>query len=556
AVIDRLVVDLLAALVSGENPRLQKLAVATSSSIEATKEYLIGEQLLRGGQYREAAAAYDRALAIDSTFALAYYRKSIAADWIDAPDIRTVADRAVEFGDRLSLRDQSLLKALQHRRRGRSDESEIAYRDHLHTYPDEIEALAQLGEIYFHENPRVGRSIMESRVPFEHLTELEEGNLIAQIHLARIDALEGELDKLSMRVELLNQKSPDSERAVEVNALHAYATRDTAKQIDIRQNLSTSPWFYTFYAAHGVARFVRDTHGAVDLLSARSGEAPLLDLLVPTLKVAQGKITEYHEFMQSRSLARNSNWDLVEAFILTSGVLAPDLRRLEYLREQIQTADPDEMKATSFVRAYDDVTRRFLEFEKDFMVGVLSVWLGEEQRAREILDELNGVAEFPGLGTIRDDAARTLKAELLWHAGNHEGALETLRQIKYHIPHAATVRVFTDGARSRFLRAELEYAIGDLETAKGFYEGLDESWSPLDMVYRAEVYERLGDIAEREGRIDDALRYYSHLLDQWRDCDPDLLPRREHIRERFQTLLDRSTREPSDIALPSRQQNR
>jgi serine/threonine protein kinase/tetratricopeptide (TPR) repeat protein len=550
-VIDDLVTDLLGGLMTGPGGRLQKLAVGTSSSIDATKEYLIGEQLLRAGQYREAAAAYDRAVAIDSTFALAYYRKSVAAEWIDAADIRAVADRAVQFADKLSQRDQNLLKALRYRRHGETDKSEKVLRDHLHTYPDEIEALSQLGEIYFHENPRMGRSTLESRIPFEHLVELEDGNLIAQIHLARLDAAEGKLDLLAQRAELLAARAPDSERAVEVEAIYAFATRDTARQTRVREKLSNSPWFYTFYTAHGVSRYARDVHGAAEILDGRPSNDPLLLFMVPELLIARGKLSEYRQFMQSPTLVRNPTWDVTEAFILTSGIINPEPRELMDLRERIRRADPQDVRSTGFVRPPDDITERFLQFEIDFNVGLLSVWLDDEREARDALARLEAADEFEGLGSIRNDAARSLEAEILYRAGDREGALVQLRQIEYQIPHSATVRPFTDGTRSRFLRSELEYAIGDVETARNFLLGLDQSWSPLDMFVRAPVYERLGQIAEDLGDTEEAIRQYTLLLNQWRDCDAELIPRREGIRERLHELLGRSTREPGELAVPA-----
>lgn len=65
---------------SDSTARFQRLATATSASLPAIKEYLQGERLIRGGQYREAADAYNRALVLDTAFVLAYYRKSLAAD--------------------------------------------------------------------------------------------------------------------------------------------------------------------------------------------------------------------------------------------------------------------------------------------------------------------------------------------------------------------------------------------------------------------------------------------------------------------------------------------
>lgn len=89
-----------------------------------------------------------------------------------------------------------------------------------------------------------------------------------------------------------------------------------------------------------------------------------------------------------------------------------------------------------------------------------------------------------------------------------------------------------DGTRSRFLQAELEFELGDAAMAKRLFRGFDESWSPWDGYHRALAFQRLGQIAEAEGRVDDALRYYGLLIDLWRDCDEDLVPLREEIRER------------------------
>ncbi|MEJ2207367.1 MAG: protein kinase, partial [Gemmatimonadota bacterium] len=192
-IVDGLVVDLLAGSMSGPTDRLQKLAVATSHSLEATKEYLRGEQLLRQGRYREAGAAYDLAVGLDPEFALAHYRKSLAADWTDAYDVRSSAERALELAEHLSPRDRNLLSALLLRRTGQNRRAEQAYRAHLHTYPDDVEALLQLGEVLFHANPRWGSDMREAREPFAKAVDLEPVNSNARIHLARLYALRGDL---------------------------------------------------------------------------------------------------------------------------------------------------------------------------------------------------------------------------------------------------------------------------------------------------------------------------------------------------------------------------
>jgi len=113
---------------------------------------------------------------------------------------------------------------------------------------------------------------------------------------------------------------------------------------------------------------------------------------------------------------------------------------------------------------------------------------------------------------------------------------ESLRDRLDRVPHAATVRPLPDGSRSRFLRAELELAVGDPAVARNYLIGLDDSWSFWDTYYRPHVYRRLAELAEREGRAEDARRWYARLIDTWRECDPELLGERAEVERRREAL--------------------
>lgn len=102
-----------------------------------------------------------------------------------------------------------------------------------------------------------------------------------------------------------------------------------------------------------------------------------------------------------------------------------------------------------------------------------------------------------------------------------------------------TYHALADGLRARLLRAELELAVGDAAAAKGLYVGFDESWSPWDTYQRPVVHQRLGAIAEAQGRLAEAITYYNRFIDQWRNCDPELLARRREIERRRDALLAR-----------------
>ncbi|NNF04410.1 MAG: protein kinase [Rhodothermales bacterium] len=544
--LDGVASTLLSGMLTGPSAEIQRTA-ASSSSLAAVKEYLKGEQAMREGRYREASEAYRRATEIDSTFALAYYRNSLVAEWIDAPDVRALADRAMEFSDQLPDRERSLLQALHLRRNGWPDQAERAYRAHLTRYLDDIEALVQLGEILFHEHPRKGRPIGPARSAFGRVVALEPGNLNARIHLARLEGVDGNFGGLVEHAEAFRMHGSSGERAVEVDAILAYATGDSSAQQKVLESIRSSPFYYTIYAVHGVIRYARDVYGAEEVLNARPTDDRLLLTFIPQIRVQQGRFAEVREYLRSSRDQRDPAWDQLEAFILTSGAVEADGERVETLLRRMETVDPEETRSASFFVPTDDITLDFMEFENRYFRALLLSRLGRNDEAEALLEEMRSVDELPGMGSLPEDVMAEIEAEIAFTTGRQEQALEHLRRIRYDVEHSSTIRMMVDGTRSRFLRAELEYAIGDRATALDFYRGLDESWSPFDSFYRGPVYLRLAEIAENDGRLDDAILNYTRLLHMWRDADPVLNDVRASARNRLDVLIQRRDSEPADI---------
>jgi tetratricopeptide (TPR) repeat protein len=528
--IDALVADLLTHSMSTPGDRLTRTAAMTSGSLEATKEYLRGERLLRAGRYRDAAGAYEAAVALDPTFALAHYRKSVAADWIDAPDARTAAETALKYAGDLPPRERSLLDGLSHRRSGRNREAEQTYRAILHRYPDDVDALIQLGEVLFHDNPRVGRSMSESTDTFARVLALEPTNSNARIHLARLHALHGDLDSLATTAERFAEESAESERALEVEALYAFSLDDDVLQANVVERLATKPAAHVFYAAHGLERFARSVGGAHAILEAAGSEFPLVLSVQAGLYLKQGRFREFETFLAGIPENDSACWDLYRAFVRTSGVVPPDAARMEDLLERLREADPEDILKTSWLPPNEDMTPVFAAFERDYHVAMLLIRLGRIAEARDVMRRMETVEPQPGLGSALGDALFGLQAEIELAAGNDGAALAAIRNVEFEIPHALSVRSFVDGSRARFLRAELERRVGEPQVAKAYYLGLDESWSWWDTPFRPRVYLGLADLAVSDGKTDEAMAYYDRLLELWADSDPVLHPERDEIR--------------------------
>jgi len=535
-VLDSLVVDLVSGTLTQGGDRLQRLATATSSSLPAVKEYLQGEQLYREGRYREAAEAYDRAVALDSTFALAFYRKSIVADWIDAYDVRSSAERALQLADRLPERERALLEALALRRNGDGAGAHRAFEALAQRYPSDLEVLAQYGETVFHEGPRYGQSLSAAIEPFRRVTDLEPRNLGAQLHLARLLALYDSVEVLREIADHFAAVAPESERAVEAEAMYAFLAGDSTRQAALREKLEGRDWFYRFYATHGAARFARDPFGAETLLDTSAPGDAYLEALEPGLYATRGELGKARATLEQLSQSDDPSWLLIEAFALTSGALPPDPERLATLNDLLAAVDPQTLYDSSWLPPYEDLSVAFFGYQRDYFRALVLLQLDRFSEAVGLLDDMAARPDFPHLRSLKADAESSLRAEVALRGGDRRAALTQLRDMEYQIPHASTVQPLPDLVRSRVLRAELERELGDRALARRIYVGLDESWSPWDSYVRPLAYQALAEMAEEDGDVEQARKYYRLLLRHWRNPDPELRDARDEARARLEAL--------------------
>ncbi len=172
--VDRVARDLLVTQAQGTGFRLAQIAAITTRSLPALKAYLEAEHNLRQLQGDSAIAGFQRAIAEDSSFGLAYYRLAVAAQWANRPaQIDAAADRALALAGRLPPRERSLLDAYDAFRRGDASEAERRYRFLLRDHPDDLEAGFQLASLLFLYNPLRGRPRDDAREAFTRVAALD-----------------------------------------------------------------------------------------------------------------------------------------------------------------------------------------------------------------------------------------------------------------------------------------------------------------------------------------------------------------------------------------------
>ena len=176
--VDRLSAELMVKRRPGPVYRLTQTAAVTTRSLPALRAYLEAERDLRNGKPDTAIAGFQRAVAEDSTFALAYYRLAVAAGWAERHALSSESvTRALATSARLADRDKRLLTAYAAFRRGSPNDAERQYREILDDYPDDLEAEFQLADVLHQYNPLRGRPRGEARELFDKVLALDPGFL-------------------------------------------------------------------------------------------------------------------------------------------------------------------------------------------------------------------------------------------------------------------------------------------------------------------------------------------------------------------------------------------
>ena len=198
ALVGRLSVNLTRELLAAAGQQVMqapRTAGLTTESLEALRHYLDGEAAYRRSNFAGAAAAFERAVGVDSTFALAWARLSSSYGWLENISSEAGAragDRAVALSHRLPARERMMVEAERGMLEGRL-ETVQTLREAVSKYPDDAEAWFLLGEYYRHNGTGAGVSTEEDELEvFRKAVALDPGFTPYYVHL--LESLIGAAD--------------------------------------------------------------------------------------------------------------------------------------------------------------------------------------------------------------------------------------------------------------------------------------------------------------------------------------------------------------------------
>ncbi|HYD52261.1 MAG TPA: hypothetical protein VEA99_06530, partial [Gemmatimonadaceae bacterium] len=526
-IIDRVTAQLAVAQGAASGERLAQLAAVTTSSLDALKAYLEARTAYRANDLTRALPAFERAVAADSTFALAWYGMATTASWMLRSGLEQRASmQAVRQSGRLSARDRTIVEAMAAYAHGRADTAEAKARTIAETY-DDLEGWVLLGEVRFHHNWKRGRSMSEARQAWERVLALDPHHWPAMQHLSEIAAVEGRQADADSLLAAYEREVGADHVLLGSRALRAHLRPDSAARVALRPTLAADRGFFLINSIFYVAVFARDVAGAASLTQlllepSRSAEQQgFARVLRAHLALAQGRWREAR--MELALARRHTPQDAAEhqlALTLAPFLATPDSALRRERAELARLPQPTVVSSATLAWPQPHATMHRLL--RTHLLGLADARTGDEPARLAAIRALESMPDPTGTTALARGFAHTLRAEALLRAGRRAAALEELergaRETAF-VP--GWTSAFVSQAYERWRRAELLRELGRRDEALRWYATFAEN-SPYDLVYLGPALYWQGRLLEERGDRAGARDRYARFVLLWRDADPEL----------------------------------
>jgi tetratricopeptide (TPR) repeat protein len=532
ALVDEVATQLLAGVEGGPGARVRRIAAVTTSSPPAFRAYLEGEAAFRVFDFEAAFGAFQRAVQLDTLYAMAYYRLSVVAEWLTrADDARQAAERAFRHASRLPERDRQLLLAFRAWRRGEHEEAERVYRAIVGTYPTDVEAWFQLGEVLFHANPLHGRPFAEAREPFEQVLEFEPRDMAALLHLIRLASKQGRLDDLDSLAERYLEVNRASDRTVEVESLLLLAEGNPSRVDSLLRayaglsdlQLSQVVWNGCMYTGSRSG-----CEAAAGLLTNRGRFTSEVWTVGHSTRayslIARGRVGQAMAEADSIATYDPMAASQVRAFLHLVPLVPTNPDELRRLARDVESYDPASHVASGNPSFFFNVPESRYGLARLYLAGSLAAEAGDAGSARAFAERIAALAGDAESSPMPSDLAAGLRAHAAASGGRPAEALRHLESIRAHSFYQLAMASPFDGlVRERYARGVTLQELGRGDEALGWLAHLAEvgvaelAFLPAATLRRAEIHESLG-------RNTDAAREYAAFVQMWENADPELQP--------------------------------
>jgi tetratricopeptide (TPR) repeat protein/TolB-like protein len=548
------------------------LARSTTQSLEAFRAYLRGVEHLNRWDLAGAQRDLERAIALDTTFGLAYYKLALTRGWVggteDSIGQRAIR-RATTFSGNLPPHERAVINAHRAFVQGQTGEARALYQQLLARDADDADAWYGLGDAWYHDTAGAdqGPAMTQAMRAFKRALALDPNYALAYEHVHAMlgeAAVSNPLYALLPADSFVVARTPGGQGLIDSAKLAAAVQRARAEALNsARSWVASQP---TTLRAHGA---MVNAYVSVGNYTGALAEVDRFRDATP--------IHPELPFVQARIQFASGDIDRAAAQLRTAlDTVAPK----DFLTYQGTPTVLADIAAAANVFAYQgdlDNAAKAIDLADQVRREVLYVpgWMHGEAKGeswrRAMLGELYAAAGAPAasLRQIWQSAAEDGrmatpdKRKHLVHAGAtaaiglftglaaDSSALTELQAMSGERPSkevrallavshgdsAAARRALAEPDSTRYMyrvysrpyAAQAYYLLGDYETTLRVLEGFEPSnlytagfdsrWGMVGRVrlLRGAAYERLGRLAE-------ARVQYRQVMTQWKGADPELQP--------------------------------
>ncbi|MEE9132340.1 MAG: hypothetical protein V3U13_02150, partial [Gemmatimonadota bacterium] len=522
--VDRVAIDLLAEIWEREQlPTVPEIERYATGDAEALKAYLQAKSLSRRGLFDEAEPVIERAIALDSTFALAHLEHFTIRSWIlnlnaqPFIGLRPIIEKAMQFRERLTPRSRMRIEAYRALDDTDGQRAAFLFERILNIDSLDIDALQGISFTFFRDGWQLEKSSDEIVAAYDRLLSIDSTSVAARTARATLALLSEDPDELQR--ELSNLRNIDTTSIVAQSTLAALNTllASEAELDSILPALADQPVPIVVAVARALMAYRPDAAERLmnELLkdSRQVTHQGLGTLGRLQLWLAEGRIAAIDSLVDVGAFGypMGVRRHLVAAHLAGVGDSAIAAKAIPVLTEYLP--------ADSLNHYFEDRPA----WITGWTVGAYHATFGDTAEVRVWQRALESL---PGGGTPLDYRASLsgdLDARLAVRRGDLETALNETRSAftNWQI-HSSNFWHDHPELAIRFQLAEIFRAQGAVEQAEWFYRSLVPPYGWLGF-YTARSSFELGRIEEARGNREEALDHYLRAVRLWERGEPEVV---------------------------------
>jgi serine/threonine protein kinase/Flp pilus assembly protein TadD len=528
ALVDKLITELKQGLslpAQAQKEETPNVADVTTHSPEAYRYYLEGIDFMAKFDNAEAERSYRKAIEIDSTFAMAYYRLAdLKRRQGEGLEQKKMIDKAVEYSDKVSQKERYYIEIMKASIAGDYAEAIKKLKLIVERYPDEKDAFSGMASIYYNL-----REFEEAVRWYNRVIEMDPRDKNVYNSLAYCYNDMGDFEKSIWAINKYISLVPDEHNPYDSRGdIYAWNGKIDQAIESYKKALEIKPDFYFSRAKLGLMYLFKKEYAQAEscfnALSASSDKAnrSIGRTTLALIPLYQGKFGQALEILDNGIAA-----DKMEQFEGAPNVTKHALKVFIYEeRENLDSALKEAEICTELIKKeypFDPV------YLRDLYIYILAkndhVKEAEEiaKSLKKDIGEKNQTAMYAywlALGTVEQAK------------GNKKTAISCLEELTNNpLPNPEGFLTRSPLAwslppfQARFLFAEaclesnrLDEAVTQLEKALSSYDE-GRATVPISAV---KAYYLLGLAYEKSGWKAKAIEQYEEFLDIWKDADPGI----------------------------------